>query len=107
MGIDGVLTIKGTETRHDDPEPATASSTPASSDEEWEMASETAPKAASAKAKAPAPARRPGSSFERTVRLPRNASNDASEVRASYVDGLLTVEVPKLAPSNANKVAIQ
>merc|ERR1711907_161263 len=74
---------------------------------EWDMASEPSspgsspeasePLQAKAKASSKAPSRhvlhqeRNFDSFERVVHLPNNASEDAAAVRASYVDGVLSI----------------
>merc|ERR1719378_747148 len=97
---DNVLTIKG-ETRQATEAAPEAEAAPA------EAVTEAAPEAAEETDKPKAPSRRTHrqerfhSSFQRAVRLPRDASSDASAVVASYADGVLSIEVPKAQPSSA------
>jgi len=45
------------------------------------------------------------SSFKRSFSLPQNV--DKTNISASYNDGILTIQVPKLEPSDPEKIAVE
>ena len=44
--------------------------------------------------------------FRKIVRLPQEVEHDLDRIKASYLDGLLTIEVPKKSSDTGRKIAI-